>query len=256
MFFIFKLFIGSFLIAGFVSSPPKILKSRKRRSDNAEISDVAGGTEHPQNMDHSSSDCNEAMWKTTDHDYVNPLTNCVQPDDDNDKNIAPMAQGHDKDKNIAPTTDGHDKDKNIAPTTEGHDKDQNIAPMTEGHDSDKNLVPMVDVLCRLCHGVLPNKSRRSIFRDTFRMFDQLIEVLEYMPHSAGGNYVCSYCFVKLNRLSKMEKEIVTRLDSLKNDRLHLLADMRQKYTGRQGSCVSSSQPVSPKKLASGASQGG
>ena len=74
-------------LAGFVSPPPTETKSRKRRSDNTELSDVAGRPKRPRKLDYFSGNCDKAVWNTTDHDYVNPLTNCAQPDDDNDKNI-------------------------------------------------------------------------------------------------------------------------------------------------------------------------
>jgi hypothetical protein len=87
------------------------------------------------------------------------------------------------------------------------------------------------LLCRLCHGILPKKQRRTIFGATFGVYNQLLEILDYVPHpnDGKGQYVCSMCWNKLNKLCKIENDIKTKLESLKNDRVVLITDLRRKH---------------------------
>jgi hypothetical protein len=86
-------------------------------------------------------------------------------------------------------------------------------------------------VCRLCHDVLPKKQRRTIFGATFGVYNQLLEILDYIPHPNDGKglYICSFCWNKLNRLCKIENDIKTKVETLKNDRLLLIKDLRRKH---------------------------
>jgi hypothetical protein len=60
------------------------------------------------------------------------------------------------------------------------------------------------------------KHRRTIFGDTFSVFNALCTVIGYVPHPDDkiSRYVCGYCFTKLNKLTKIEYDLAHRLDSL------------------------------------------
>lgn len=90
---------------------------------------------------------------------------------------------------------------------------------------------MVESPCRLCHGILPKKQRRTIFSDTFGVFNQLCEVLDHVPqlNDDKGKYVCGFCWNKLNKLSKIEYDLKTKLEALKEERINLLKTLREKY---------------------------
>lgn len=82
--------------------------------------------------------------------------------------------------------------------------------------------PMIESPCRLCHGILPKKQRRTVFGDTFEVFDQLLEVLDIVPqlNDDKGKYICWLCWNKLNKLSKIEYDLKTKLqaeDEIKNN---------------------------------------
>jgi hypothetical protein len=91
--------------------------------------------------------------------------------------------------------------------------------------------PTESASCRLCHGVLPKKQRRTIFGATFGVYDQLLEILDYIPHPNDGKglYICGFCWNKLNKLCKIENDIKTKVEKLKNDRLLLINDLRRKH---------------------------
>ncbi|XP_062574184.1 uncharacterized protein LOC134236019 isoform X2 [Saccostrea cucullata] len=93
--------------------------------------------------------------------------------------------------------------------------------------------PSVYLCCRLCHGILPKKQRRTIFGETFGVFDQLLEILDYVPrpNDERGNYVCGMCWNKLNKLAKVEHDIKTKVESLKAERYDIIKNLRQKYQG-------------------------
>lgn len=90
---------------------------------------------------------------------------------------------------------------------------------------------MVESPCRLCHGILPKKQRRTIFSDSFGVFNQLCEVLDHVPqlNDDKGKYVCGFCWNKLNKLSKIEYDLKTKLEALKEERINLLKTLREKY---------------------------
>lgn len=91
--------------------------------------------------------------------------------------------------------------------------------------------PMIESPCRLCHGILPKKQRRTVFGDTFEVFDQLLEVLDHVPqlNDDKGKYICWLCWNKLNKLSKIEYDLKTKLQALKEQRINLLKTLREKY---------------------------
>ncbi|XP_033745060.1 uncharacterized protein LOC117337649 [Pecten maximus] len=85
--------------------------------------------------------------------------------------------------------------------------------------------------CRVCHNQLPAKSRRIIFGPTFNVFDQLSQVIGYVALQTDGKskYVCGFCFTKLNKLSKIDFDLVTKLETLKNEKQKLVSELRDKY---------------------------
>lgn len=91
---------------------------------------------------------------------------------------------------------------------------------------------MIESPCRLCHGILPKKQRRTVLGDTFGVFDQLLEVLDHVPqlNDDKGKYICWLCWNKLNKLSKIEYDLKTKLQALKEQRINLLKlrHLRQK----------------------------
>lgn len=88
------------------------------------------------------------------------------------------------------------------------------------------VVDFVTVFCL-------KKQRRTIFGETFGVYDQLLEIIDCVPHpdDDGSNYVRGMLWNKLNKLSKLEHDIKTKLESLKADRLELIRTLRQKYQG-------------------------
>ncbi|XP_069105154.1 uncharacterized protein [Argopecten irradians] len=101
--------------------------------------------------------------------------------------------------------------------------------------------PITELPCRLCNGILPKKQRRTIFGETFGVFDQLLEIIDYVPHQndAKGKYVCGLCWNKLNRLARIEKDISTKLQTLKEERHSLVTKLRDLHK----SAVSSGKPL-------------
>ena len=113
-------------------------------------------------------------------------------------------------------------------------------------------------LCRLCHEILPKRSRRTIFGDTFGVSQQLSEVLGYVPHVQDGTsrYVCGFCFTKLNKLSKIDYDILHRVESLRAEKYDMIKTLRSKYLSKFQSCqnkvpspdVSTSMTNTPTRL--------
>ena len=90
---------------------------------------------------------------------------------------------------------------------------------------------MTEPPCRLCHANLPKKQRRTIFSETFGVLNQLVDVIDEVPqpNDGHGNYVCGFCWNKLNRLSKIGHDLKTKLETLKEERLSLLKTLREKH---------------------------
>ena len=90
----------------------------------------------------------------------------------------------------------------------------------------------MDEICRICHELLPKKHRRTIFGDTFSVFNALCTVIGYVPHPDDkiSRYVCGYCFTKLNKLTKIEYDLAHRLDSLTAEKNALIITLRSKDT--------------------------
>ncbi|KAK3099437.1 hypothetical protein FSP39_004353 [Pinctada imbricata] len=85
--------------------------------------------------------------------------------------------------------------------------------------------------CRICHENLPKKYRRSIFSESFGVFSQLTQVLDIQPHSNDGlsSYVCGFCFSKLNKLSKIDYDLVNKMGMLQKEKQDLVLLLRTKY---------------------------
>jgi hypothetical protein len=120
---------------------------------------------------------------------------------------------------------------------------------------------MEEDICRICSGLLDKKSRRKIFSEYFLVSQQLREVLGYVPDPRDGlsAYVCSHCFNKLNKLSKIDFDLMFKLDSLRKDKneiIKLLRDKMLKVKGRPKTSdsviqtapkVTSKMPLTPVK---------
>ena len=100
----------------------------------------------------------------------------------------------------------------------------------------------IDTVCRACHENIPAKHRRVIFGETFGVFQQLCEVIGYVPrqNDSISRYVCGYCFTKLNKLFKIDFELQNRLDNLKAEKTSIITTMRSKFL------AGNIQPLSPK----------
>lgn len=87
----------------------------------------------------------------------------------------------------------------------------------------------IDVF-RVCCQTLDKKSRRTIFSTTFNVLQQLIEVLGYIPKQNDGlsYYVCSFCFVKLNKLSKIDFDLMHKIEALNNEKYEIIKTLREK----------------------------
>ena len=94
--------------------------------------------------------------------------------------------------------------------------------------------------CVDSHEILPKRSRRTIFGDTFGVSQQLAEVLGYVPHVQDGisRYVCGFCFTKLNKLSKIDYDILHRVESLRAERYDMIKTLGSKYLSKFQSCQS------------------
>jgi hypothetical protein len=87
--------------------------------------------------------------------------------------------------------------------------------------------PVEGSFCRLCHGILPKKQRRTIFGATFDVLNQLLEIIDHVPqpNDGKGQHICIFCWNKLNKLGKIENDIKTKLETLKT----LIRDLRLKH---------------------------
>lgn len=82
--------------------------------------------------------------------------------------------------------------------------------------------------CRTCFCELDKKSRRTIFSNTFEVAQQLYEVLGHVPHEDDGlsKYVCSHCYSKLKKLSKIDFDLINKLEELRKEKNELIKSMR------------------------------
>lgn len=89
---------------------------------------------------------------------------------------------------------------------------------------------MEDV-CRICGCQLPKKHRRVIFGDTFGVFDQLTQIIDHVASPCDGlsKYVCGFCFTKLNKLKKIDFDLVTKLDALRREKMEIVGNLREKH---------------------------
>ncbi|XP_061170768.1 uncharacterized protein LOC133180239 [Saccostrea echinata] len=87
-------------------------------------------------------------------------------------------------------------------------------------------------ICRTCCQTLDKKSRRTIFSTTFEVFQQLYEELGYIPHENDGSskYVCYRCYAKLKKLSKIDYDLLHKLDELRKEKIELIKSLRENLT--------------------------
>lgn len=94
--------------------------------------------------------------------------------------------------------------------------------------------------CRTCFCELDKKSRRTIFSNTFEVAQQLYEVLGHVPHEDDGlsKYVCSHCYSKLKKLSKIDFDLINKLEELRKEKYELIKSMRANLKSIQTTCTS------------------
>lgn len=83
--------------------------------------------------------------------------------------------------------------------------------------------------CCVCFNEISPKQRRVINSPAFQVLQQLQEVLQRIL-SDDDKYVCTFCFAKLNRLSKIDYDLKNKLDALKKEKDELLKKLREKLT--------------------------
>ena len=110
--------------------------------------------------------------------------------------------------------------------------------------------------CRVCPDQLPKHHRRTIFGPTFNVGSQLTEVLGYVPHPDDvlSKYVCGFCYTKLNILSKIDFDLVHRIDALRSEKQDTIKVLRAKIVSRHvvskpDSVTRTASPKTPLKIA-------
>ena len=68
--------------------------------------------------------------------------------------------------------------------------------------------------CCICWSIITLKQRRVINSPSFKVKAQLEEELT-KAISSSDKYVCTFCFAKLNRLSKIDFDLENRIETLK-----------------------------------------
>ncbi|XP_067684515.1 uncharacterized protein [Haliotis asinina] len=94
------------------------------------------------------------------------------------------------------------------------------------------------IKCLLCHTNTSPRQRRDICGPTFGCISQLEQVLGRninKNQGLGCNFVCLSCYVKLNKLCKIEDDIATKIQKLKDERFSVLAQLRLKHVSGDGS---------------------
>lgn len=91
------------------------------------------------------------------------------------------------------------------------------------------MAALIEV-CRICNCDLPKKHRRVIFSDSFCVFNQLTQVLDYnaSPKDDMSKYVCGYCFTRLNKLHKIDMDLLHKMEALRRDKSEVLGSLREK----------------------------
>ena len=79
--------------------------------------------------------------------------------------------------------------------------------------------------CCICSKEISPKQRRVIHSPAFLVFQQLQEVLKRVI-SEDDKYVCTVCFAKLNRISKIDYDILNRIDALRKEKADILQTLR------------------------------
>ncbi|XP_033745242.1 uncharacterized protein LOC117330830 [Pecten maximus] len=84
--------------------------------------------------------------------------------------------------------------------------------------------------CRVCGEILTKKQRRTVFGDTFGVFDQLSQVLSYVakPNDGLSRFVCGFCFNKLNKLHKIDYDLMHKLDALRSEKITIISALKEK----------------------------
>lgn len=100
--------------------------------------------------------------------------------------------------------------------------------------------------CRTCFCELDKKSSLTIFSNTFEVAQQLYEVLEHVPHEDDGlsKYECSHCYSKLKKLSKIDFDLINKLEELRKEKNELIKSMRANLKSIQTTCTCTCNSVS------------
>ena len=109
-----------------------------------------------------------------------------------------------------------------------------------------------------CSSELPKKHRRVIFGDSFGVFSQLTQIIDHVaiPSDGLSRYVCGFCFMKLNKLRKINVDLVTKLDALRREKTELESLLWEKHkqsgiqktpTGKKRMIIHSPTPRKSKK---------
>lgn len=94
--------------------------------------------------------------------------------------------------------------------------------------------------CILCLEKLPKKNRRNIYSDTFNVKQQLYEVLGFVPEQQlSPQYTCYRCFNKLNRLSKIDYDLESKLSALKREKDEIINQLRPRRNVLSSASVTS-----------------
>ncbi|XP_062605477.1 uncharacterized protein LOC134267273 isoform X2 [Saccostrea cucullata] len=91
---------------------------------------------------------------------------------------------------------------------------------------------METAICRTCCEILDKKSRRTIYSNTFEVSQQLNEVLGHVPNENDGcsKYVCYRCYAKLKKMSKIDYDLLHKVDELRKEKFEIIKSLREKLT--------------------------
>ena len=101
--------------------------------------------------------------------------------------------------------------------------------------------------CCICWSIITPKQRRVINSPSFKVTAQLEEVLT-KAISSSDKYVCTFCFAKLNRLSKIHFDLENRIETLKKEKNEVLSALRGKINLTQNSKRQIIHSPTPRKL--------
>lgn len=83
-----------------------------------------------------------------------------------------------------------------------------------------------EATCEICSLLSPKKQRRTIGAETIHPQKQQVEVIEYEPPKDSSHYVCMKCFNRLNKLAKIDFDLLHKLDQLTVERRGILQELR------------------------------